>query len=717
MITNKYPFLLLHLILILNFSSYAFGQEISDMPHGDDFKIACETCHTTEGWRVDQRFMIFNHDQTGFALLGEHKKAECRSCHESLVFNHIGHACVDCHTDIHKNELGIRCENCHTSENWENRQDVFQLHESNEFPLIGVHALLDCESCHQNQQTDQYKMTPVECKGCHLTTFMKTLNPAHQKAGLSLNCEDCHLPNTADWNQAVLYSHTENFPLEGGHAGLECADCHSEVYSGTPANCVSCHQKDYNSATEPNHVTFGFPTTCERCHNTTHWTGTSFDHVDASGFALTGIHSTIQCIDCHVNNQLTGLPRDCYGCHENDFITVTDPNHQQNGFSHNCLDCHNETAWSPADFDHDQTNFPLTGAHQTVNCVDCHQSGQWSGIASECFSCHESDYNGANDPNHVSNNFDKNCTVCHSTNTWDDAEFDHNLTQFPLEGAHASVNCIDCHVSGYANTPFECVSCHETDYNNTTDPPHAAQNFPTDCKTCHTSAAWEPANFDHAQTNFPLTGAHVTVTCTDCHQNNQWAGIATDCFSCHESDYNGTDDPNHVTNNFDHDCTVCHSTSNWDDAEFDHAITDFPLEGAHTSVNCIDCHQTGYVSTPMACVSCHESDYNNTTNPGHMAAQFPTDCESCHNASAWAPADWDHDGQYFPIYSGRHQGEWNVCADCHFNLSDYSSFECITCHEHSNQQDVDGHHREVNDYTYDSPSCYRCHPDGRAEGD
>lgn len=489
---------LLYAIFVFLLIELVVAQDGPDMPHGDDFELDCETCHTTEGWNIDQRFIIFNHDQTGFALLGEHTKAECRSCHKSLIFNRIGHACADCHTDIHKNELGIRCENCHTPVSWENRRDIFELHENSTFPLLGVHALLDCESCHQNQQTDQFKLTPVECRGCHIPTFMATLNPAHQKAGLSLNCETCHLPNVADWKRAVNYSHSQGFPLEAGHSGLECIDCHAQVYSGTPSNCVACHLEDYNSALEPNHLTFGFPTNCERCHNAAQWTGTTFNHLEVSGFALNGAHGTIQCNQCHANNQLTGLPRVCFGCHESDFNAVSDPNHRQNGFSHDCLDCHNENAWTPADFDHNQTNFPLTGAHISVNCIDCHQSGQWSGVAVECFAC-------------------------------------------------------------------------------------------------------------------------------------------------------------------------------------------------------------------------HESDYNNTTNPGHLAAQFPTDCASCHTATAWEPANWDHDGQYFPIYSGKHRDEWNVCADCHINTSDYNNFECIYCHEHSNKQKVDNDHKEVNDYSYDSPSCYRCHPDGNAE--
>ena len=39
------------------------------------------------------------------------------------------------------------------------------------------------------------------------------------------------------------------------------------------------------------------------CHNTTQWTGATFDHT-ATGFALTGAHTSVQCAQCHVNNNL-----------------------------------------------------------------------------------------------------------------------------------------------------------------------------------------------------------------------------------------------------------------------------------------------------------------------------------------------------------------------------------------------------------------------------
>jgi len=139
------------------------------------------------------------------------------------------------------------------------------------------------------------------------------------------------------------------------------------------------------------------------------------------------------------------------------------------------------------------------------------------------------------------------------------------------------------------------------------------------------------------------------------------------------------------------------------------------LTGKHQTVNCADCHQNGYANTPAECVACHQTEYNNTNEPNHQAANFPTTCQDCHSTSAWSPANWDHDGQYFPIYSGKHNGEWNVCADCHVNSADYSQFECINCHEH-NKSKMDEEHREVANYVYQSQACYDCHPNGKKEG-
>ncbi|HPG07008.1 MAG TPA: hypothetical protein PKY06_08690, partial [Saprospiraceae bacterium] len=141
----------------------------------------------------------------------------------------------------------------------------------------------------------------------------------------------------------------------------------------------------------------------------------------------------------------------------------------------------------------------------------------------------------------------------------------------------------------------------------------------------------------------------------------------------------------------------------WQPATFDHNKTDFPLTGAHTSVACAQCHTNGYAGTPTACVSCHQDDYNSTTDPNHKSANFPSDCTACHTTNAWTPASFNHDGQYFPIYSGKHRNVWDACSECHTNQNNYAVFDCIHCHRRDHHQDRG------------SAGCYECHPRGKAD--
>ncbi len=69
--------------------------------------------------------------------------------------------------------------------------------------------------------------------------------------------------------------------------------------------------------------------------------------------------------------------------------------------------------------------------------------------------------------------------------------------------------------------------------------------------------------------------------------------------------------------------------------------------------------------------------------------------------------------QFFPIYSGKHNGEWNACSDCHTNQSNFAVFSCIDCHEHNNKTDLDDKHKGEPGYSYTSAACYDCHPKGK----
>ena len=152
------------------------------------------------------------------------------------------------------------------------------------------------------------------------------------------------------------------------------------------------------------------------------------------------------------------------------------------------------------------------------------------------------------------------------------------------------------------------------------------------------------------------------------------------------------------------------SETAWGNATFDHNNTDFPLHGAHTSTACIECHANGYAGTPTVCSACHMADYNGTTDPNHASSGFGTNCAQFHVEIAWGKETFVNAGQFFPIYSGNHNGVWNTCAECHTNPNDYNVFSCTICHD--DQAGLANDHDEVSGYSYTSNACFNCHPNG-----
>jgi nitrate/TMAO reductase-like tetraheme cytochrome c subunit len=381
-----------------------------------------------------------------------------------------------------------------------------------------------------------------------------------------------------------------------------------------------------------------------------------------------------------------------------------------------CASCHAEAPGGRdrvgAGFDHATTGFPLEGAHTATACRDCHDDPVFAHVGIACADCHADPHRGRLGPS---------CDDCHHPGGWIDREDQrrqHDGTALPLTGAHASVDCEACH-SGpvstfYVGTPTDCYACHAATYEATTAPPHLSGGLGTDCLQCHTvySTGWSGGDFRHPA-SFPLTHGHAIADCNACHTGG-FAGTPTDCIACHQADYDRTTDPDHALAGFPTDCRVCHNTRTWDDATMDHDATAFPLTGSHRGVDCLSCHATGYQGTPTDCYACHQARYDATTEPPHATSGFNTDCAACHTTTDWEPSTWDHD-VIFPIYSGRHRDEWNACIDCHVVPTDYRQFECILCHEHNNQTDVDNDHSEVRDYEYLSRRCYECHPRGEKD--
>ena len=584
--------------------------------HQGRLGIDCGSCHTANGWSSAS----YDHNQSVFKLEGLHTSVACADCHINKVLQGTPIDCYACHApkDVHQGRLGTDCGSCHTTNGW---TPATYDHNLSTFKLTGRHTSVACGDCHIN---NVLQGTPIDCDTCH------DQKDTHRGA-LGKDCGTCH--DTSAWKPASYNHNLSAFKLTGQHATATCLSCHANnVFKGTSSDCYACHAaKDkHNGQLGP---------TCESCHSTSAWLPATFDH-NLSIFKLTGKHVNVVCTGCHINNMFKGTPTDCNTCH-----STNDPHKGQLGIL--CGSCHSTSGWLPATYDHNLSSFKLTGAHVSVNCTQCHTSNNYDGVSSTCAACHAE----------PSGHFGTDCAQCHTTNNWN-ASYSH--TAFPLTGAHTSVTCAQCHTgNGYTGLSKNCASCHS----------EPSGHFGTNCSSCHTTNNW---NATYSHTIFPLSGAHSSLTCTQCHTNGSYTGLSTDCASCHAE----------PSGHYGSNCSSCHTTSNWN-ASYSHTI--FPLSGAHSSLACTRCHTgSGYTGLSTDCVSCHAEP------SGH----FGTNCSSCHTTNNWN-ASYSH--TIFPL-NGAHSslactqchtgsgytGLSTDCASCHAQPSGHYGTNCTQCHSTSN---------------------------------
>lgn len=693
--------------------------------HQETVGQECARCHNTNSWLINEIADL--HRSASFPLLGQHAVAACTDCHRSeteLRFTPIGVECIDCHQadyiatqNPNHSAAGFStaCSDCHLMDavDW-SAQGI----NHDFFPLKKGHDINDCNRCHTGSD---YSKTSPECITCHEQDYLSTTIINHPSLGLSTDCASCHTTDPG-WTPAKFEQHdAQFFPIYSGahhEAWSACMDCHTDPANYADYTCITCHTnpETNNEHNQVSGYSYHSPA-CLACHPTGDKEGT-FNH-NNTNFPLNGAHTTVECISCHANGY-GGTPTNCEACHTTDYNESINPNHQSLGLSTDCATCHTTAPdWNPARFDvHDQY-YVLQGAHLKIanECITCHQ-GDYNNTPNTCVGCHQGDYNQTTNPSHVAAQFSTDCAACHSETTWSPATFDHDNQYFPIySGSHEGQwsECIDCHTTPGYFTTYNCITCHANPETNEQHQGVSGYAYnSTACLACHPTGDGQ-SGFDHNTTQFPLTGVHATTDCQSCHSNG-YEGTPTQCVACHQTDFNQSTNPNHNSLGFSTDCAGCHTTNpDWEPAQFDLHNQYYVLSGAHAAIasECITCHNGDYTNTPNTCSGCHLQDYNQTTNPSHTTAQFSTDCASCHTESAWIPSTFDHDNQYFPIYSGKHEGEWNQCSDCHTSPGDYSVFTCITCHTNP---ETNEDHNGVSGYVYNSTACLSCHPTGNENG-
>lgn len=450
-------------------------------------------------------------------------------------------------------------------------------------------------------------------------------------------CSDCH--STQSWKELVTpmkFNHSSTgFTLQGMHANVSCIQCHTtKRFAGTSSECYSCHRDDFAKALTPNHQLGKFSHDCLTCHTSSGWRPSIFQH-SKTNFQLTGAHLSVDCASCHTNNRFAGLPADCFSCHRNDYLQTKSPNHSTAQFSRDCLSCHTMNGWTPSTFNHSKTDFVLVGAHTTTECSSCHKNGKFRGTPVDCYSCHQVQYVKTVNPNHTSAQFNHDCSTCHTSVSWIPSTFDHTKTNFQLLGAHKTAECSSCHSNGqFKGLPMECYPCHQTQFTKTTTPNHVTGQFSQQCLDCHTLTAWKPSTFDHNKTNFKLTGAHLTVECSRCHAGGKYTGTSTDCYACHQQDYNSSVNPAHATAHYPTTCMTCHTTTAWRPSTFDHTPF-FPIgtgskhrPGRWTT--CQDCHTNSSNFGVFSCITCHEHNKTSMDDKHKGRAGYVYESSACY---------------------------------------------------------------------------------------
>jgi len=138
----------------------------------------------------------------------------------------------------------------------------------------------------------------------------------------------------------------------------------------------------------------------------------------------------------------------------------------------------------------------------------------------DCYSCHQPDDEHAGQ-------YGTDCAACHNPSDWKDADFDHNLSAFPLTGRHVGLACEQCHSSGqFTGLSTACASCHG-------DPGYHAGLFGLDCAGCHTTNNWS-AKYRGKHPAIDI--GHEGASCRDCHTKTLHTAT---CTKCHDSNNPG----------------------------------------------------------------------------------------------------------------------------------------------------------------------------------
>jgi hypothetical protein len=733
--------------------------------------LPCESCHLNAIFKGTPRNCGICHI-TGSIFNATPKTAthimstnNCAACHDTTSFRpdiHFDHAevmgsCVTCHNGTIAQGEGPthpatsqQCDACHTVLSWNPPKTVDHM----QIPL-SVQGF--CIICHNGSpftgKPKGHIATTLECGDCHVTTTW--LGSVFNHTGIKTGCVSCHNGVKAVGKQ-------------GNHMPTSnvCEDCHTTgIGTATPNWVPSAFDHTQMSVT-----------TCQTCHSGSVKISTGFVSGQPSNH-LPPIPSSIDCGVCHGNTPAaetwtvlaasipvlhTGLNvANCVLCHGGETFagvpapyipmsitgvsptkkTPLAPPHIPILAGTDCSACHG-AAYQAGGFGPATAMSAAKHKFVSATCDTCHDTGKNFYVGSgTALQLRPADHISSGDPQMVSGD----CSACHETTDWGSSAMPSGHMPNP-----ANLACLTCHTKSPSDyTPAtlaansvlhtgvtgNCGLCHGNNVsaltwaNNYTPkdallaPLHIPYLSGTDCSSCHSSSTYAVGTFG-PMIMTQAKHAFTPPACNTCHEAGLsfYMGAASpalqgrpadhtvgqmvapnDCSLCHTTaNWNSNMLPaGHMPNPGNAACTVCHTT-----APADYTVGTLAATAVlHTGVNggCATCHggfsaltwannftpKDGILGPPAHipytsgsdCSSCHASNYvTGGFGPTNMSAAkhafVPAVCATCHEAGLTfylgtsTPALQGRPPDH--VASGDAQQKTGDCSLCH-NTTDWTS--------------------------------------------
>jgi hypothetical protein len=498
-------------------------------------------------------------------------------------------------------------------------------------------------------------LTGTDCSACHAANYVAggfgpTTMSAAKHAFVPTTCDTCHEAGLS------YYMGASSPPLQGRPADHLSSSLPQQV----TGDCSGCHETtDWNTTALPaGHMPNPGNQACATCHTAA---PSNYATLAANPVLHTGI--TSGCAQCHGGTTALTF----YNNNDNPKSAVLSPPHIPAFSGSDCSSCHAAANFAVGSFG----PMNMTQAtHATVGatCNPCHEAGLsfYMGAANPGLQGRPADHTSGQmvAPN--------DCNLCHTTANWNSNALPAGHMPNPANQA-----CTVCHTASPSDyttatlaanavlhtgvTSSECAQCHGgttalTWYQNFTPkdavlaPAHIPFPAGTSCGSCHASTTYAVGGFGPMNMT-QATHAVVSTACNTCHEAGLsfYMGAANPGLQGRPADHNAGQmvAPN--------DCSLCHTTANWNS-------TVLPA---------------GHMPNPanQACAVCHTkapSDYTTTTLAANAVLHtgITTGCITCHGAPNATP----------PIFYPSYTPKSAVLSPVHIPTS---TTACEACHSNT----------------------------------